>query len=179
MTADVFSLHQSPAHPIGAGARAAPAPSDARWARRQHSHIWAPELQSYDFSDAGGRRGGDPYSGALLSELIQPIAETAIETGALFLPQVRSAQPLAPSRATARILATTNSSSGSGSSSGGGGGGGAFGGAGVGAQPKPGRARSIYSGAGAKGDASDSGGLLLSMRGVNQGILETENEEDD
>ena len=82
---DVFSLHESPAHPFRVGATAAPAPGDARWARRQHSHIWAPELQSYDFDAMAAGGGGLVAADSLLAKAMPPIAETAAEQGKPFL----------------------------------------------------------------------------------------------
>jgi hypothetical protein len=46
---NVHRLHFEPPHPLAVGA-APPPPHDAKWARRQHSSIWAPELAAYDFS---------------------------------------------------------------------------------------------------------------------------------
>lgn len=46
---DVHRLHFEPPRPLAVG-NAPPPPHDAKWARRQHSSIWAPELAAYDFS---------------------------------------------------------------------------------------------------------------------------------
>ena len=46
---NVHRLHFEPPPPLAVGA-APPPPHDAKWARRQHSSIWAPELAAYDFS---------------------------------------------------------------------------------------------------------------------------------
>jgi serine/threonine protein kinase len=46
---DIFTLHKNPAHPLDIGSVAAPA-SDAKWARRQFSSIWAPQPRNYNIS---------------------------------------------------------------------------------------------------------------------------------
>mmetsp|Transcript_7926 Transcript_7926/g.11485 ORF Transcript_7926/g.11485 Transcript_7926/m.11485 type:complete len:203 (+) Transcript_7926:49-657(+) len=43
---DIFNLHKKPAHPLDVGS-IAPV-SDAKWARRQFSSIWAPQPHVYD-----------------------------------------------------------------------------------------------------------------------------------
>mmetsp|Transcript_16941 Transcript_16941/g.21990 ORF Transcript_16941/g.21990 Transcript_16941/m.21990 type:complete len:157 (-) Transcript_16941:326-796(-) len=52
---DVFSLHSHEPYPLHTGSTAPP-PADAKWARRQHSHIWAPELETYDFSSGRDKK---------------------------------------------------------------------------------------------------------------------------
>ena len=47
---DIFNLHKRPAHPLDVGT-VAPA-SDAKWARRQFSSIWAPQPQAYNIEVA-------------------------------------------------------------------------------------------------------------------------------
>ena len=43
---DIFALYSGPAPAFNKGSHG-PTP-DAKWARRQHSHIWAPELEQYE-----------------------------------------------------------------------------------------------------------------------------------
>jgi serine/threonine protein kinase len=46
---DIFTLHKNPALPLDVGSVPAPA-SDAKWARRQFSSIWAPQPRNYNIS---------------------------------------------------------------------------------------------------------------------------------
>jgi len=46
---DIFTLHKNPAQPLDVGSVHAPA-SDAKWARRQFSSIWAPQPRNYNIS---------------------------------------------------------------------------------------------------------------------------------
>lgn len=52
---DVFALHFHQPYLLHTGT-AAPPPQDAKWARRQHSHIWAPELEVYDFTQGKDKK---------------------------------------------------------------------------------------------------------------------------
>lgn len=52
----------------------------AKWARRQHSHIWAPDLAEYTFSLVDSSSGG----GGLHDSIIGAIAEGQLEGKALF-----------------------------------------------------------------------------------------------
>lgn len=51
----MFALHFHEPYLLHTGS-AAPPPTDAKWARRQHSHIWAPELEVYDFSQGKDKK---------------------------------------------------------------------------------------------------------------------------
>jgi len=79
---DVFSLHHSPPPRLSTG-KAPPPPPDAKWARRQHSHIWAPELAAYDLSGKLASIGGGDMTG-LAAYAMAPIEETAAEAAAPF-----------------------------------------------------------------------------------------------
>jgi serine/threonine protein kinase len=52
---DVYALHFHEPYLLHTGS-AAPPPQDAKWARRQHSHIWAPELEVYDFTQGKDKK---------------------------------------------------------------------------------------------------------------------------
>ena len=48
---DVFTLYNKPAYPLDVG-KNAPSATDAKWARRQFSTIWAPQPEAYDLSSS-------------------------------------------------------------------------------------------------------------------------------
>ena len=86
---DVFSLYAEQAPQLSRGS-AAPAP-DAKWARRQHSHIWAPELQQYSFGAAkGGRSAGGSADYAMVE-----VEESSDEADASFVKASRLRGPAA------------------------------------------------------------------------------------
>jgi serine/threonine protein kinase len=66
---DVFSLHQSQAHPLDIG-DVAPPSGDAQWSRRQLSSIWAPQPQAYNialaFDSTVGRGSASQSFGPIL-----------------------------------------------------------------------------------------------------------------
>ena len=86
---DVFSLYTEQAPQLSRGS-AAPAP-DAKWARRQHSHIWAPELQQYSFGAAKGGRSGGGSAGYVVAM----VEESSEEKDASFVKASRLRGPVA------------------------------------------------------------------------------------
>mmetsp|Transcript_31870 Transcript_31870/g.109608 ORF Transcript_31870/g.109608 Transcript_31870/m.109608 type:complete len:113 (+) Transcript_31870:1617-1955(+) len=75
---DVRALHRKAAPPLTANRRSSSPPSDAKWAQRQYSMIWAPlDLKTAALSPADAR---DPAALAVAA-----IAESAEEAGAPFV----------------------------------------------------------------------------------------------
>jgi len=70
---DIFNLHRKPAHPLDVGT-IAPV-SDAKWARRQFSSIWAPQPRAYDMHSTIKQSSKDGNIGYSRNEPIQEGAE--------------------------------------------------------------------------------------------------------